>query len=114
MSRWREGHPASGQTNSPASREHKAVKAGPCYLKAEAPHNWCKQHHQGGNMSPVQGTPYEEFSRYVMTHCTTCAAGWIRNGEFGRLSIVCLLDREPVWADMTACDRFERQSPPGN
>jgi hypothetical protein len=52
----------------------------------------------------------KNFSTYVMTHCTTCRAGWTRKGENDAMSIVCLLNREPVWSMMTECDRFEAQS----
>ena len=56
-------------------------------------------------------TAHEEsltsFSPYVVTHCTTCQAGWTRKDEDGKMVIVCLLDREPVWTNMAACDRFE-------
>ncbi len=44
---------------------------------------------------------------YAASHCRTCAAGWTRIGKEGGVLTVCLLDREPVLADMTGCDRFE-------
>jgi hypothetical protein len=50
------------------------------------------------------------LSHYVMTHCTTCLAGWTRKDESGRVVIVCLLDREPVWPEMTSCSRFETEA----
>ena len=53
----------------------------------------------------------KSFSTYVTTHCATCRAGWTRKDESGAMVIVCLLDREPVWSEMTDCDRFEPQSP---
>jgi|HubBroStandDraft_1064217.scaffolds.fasta_scaffold01809_12 hypothetical protein len=46
-------------------------------------------------------------SAFAESHCRTCAAGWTRTAEGGRAVIVCLLDREPVWQDMTGCDRYE-------
>jgi hypothetical protein len=46
-------------------------------------------------------------SAYAVSHCMTCAAGWTRTAGDGKRVIVCLLDREPVWQDMTDCDRFE-------
>ena len=49
----------------------------------------------------------QTISDFVMDHCTTCAAGWTRNGSKGEQVIYCLLDREPVWPDMAACDRYE-------
>lgn len=44
---------------------------------------------------------------YAQTHCRQCAAGWTRIGIKGGTLTVCLLDREPVLADMTSCDRYE-------
>ncbi len=44
---------------------------------------------------------------FAETHCRNCAAGWTRIGAEGGFLTVCLLDREPVWADMTGCDRYE-------
>jgi hypothetical protein len=46
-------------------------------------------------------------SEFVISHCQNCAAGWTRTGKDGGSLTVCLLDREPVLADMTDCDRFE-------
>jgi hypothetical protein len=58
----------------------------------------------------------EAFSNYVVTHCMTCAAGWTRTGDRGEVAIYCLLNREPVWTKLAACDRFEAReeaaSPP--
>ena len=47
------------------------------------------------------------MSDFVKDRCTTCAAGWTRSGANGDPIIYCLLDREPVWPDMAACDRYE-------
>jgi hypothetical protein len=57
-------------------------------------------------MDTVHGQSLQSFSPYVVTQCTTCEAGWTRKDEHGRMVIVCLLDREPVWPKMVACDRF--------
>ena len=46
---------------------------------------------------------------YAATHCKNCAAGWTRTGTEGGELTICLLDREPVLANMTNCDRFERK-----
>ena len=43
---------------------------------------------------------------YAATHCMNCEAGWVRAGKEGAV-VMCLLDREPVLADMTSCNRFE-------
>jgi len=56
-----------------------------------------------------RGTLSGSFSAYVKTHCATCAAGWTRTGEEGEKVYVCLLDREPVWPQMTNCDRYEQR-----
>lgn len=50
------------------------------------------------------------FSPYVTTHCTICRAGWTRKDDTGAMVIVCLLDREPVWAAMSACSKFEKDT----
>lgn len=41
------------------------------------------------------------------THCMNCKAGWTRYGEDDQALTVCLLDREPILAGMTDCDRYE-------
>lgn len=56
----------------------------------------------------------KNFSAYVMTHCTTCRAGWIRKGENGAMAITCLIDREAVWSAMTECSHFEPESSTGS
>ncbi|MBF0562781.1 MAG: hypothetical protein HQL37_12345 [Alphaproteobacteria bacterium] len=58
-------------------------------------------------MQPAHVKSSRPLSPYVMTHCTTCLAGWTRKDQSGQVAIVCLLDREPVWPEMAACDRFE-------
>ena len=45
---------------------------------------------------------------FAATHCRNCAMGWTRSGKEGALTM-CLLDREPVLSEMTACDRFEKK-----
>jgi len=49
---------------------------------------------------------------YAASHCRNCAAGWTRTGKEGGVLTVCLLDREPVLADMTGCDRYEKKDAP--
>ena len=44
---------------------------------------------------------------YAASHCLNCQAGWTRTGPGGGMLIVCLLDREPVLADMTDCNKFK-------
>jgi hypothetical protein len=55
-----------------------------------------------------------EPTDFATTHCSQCQAGWTRTGVDGAKIIVCLLDREPVLATMTDCDRFEpkEEGPP--
>ena len=55
--------------------------------------------------APANTSP--PISSFAMTHCATCAAGWMRQGKDGGVIVVCLLDREPVWPDMTDCNRYE-------
>jgi len=71
---------------------------------AMAPTDETNQYQSG---DPLSGESSGAFSRYVITHCTICAAGWTRTGSDGSRVIVCLLDREPVWREMIRCDRFE-------
>jgi hypothetical protein len=47
------------------------------------------------------------LSDFVKTHCMTCAAGWTRRIADRTVAVVCLLDRELVPAEMSACDRYE-------
>lgn len=58
---------------------------------------------------------HANISAFASTHCATCAYGWTRRGSDteGResLSIWCLLDRGPVWEQMTSCDRYELRQP---
>jgi len=63
-------------------------------------------------MSTAQEESSATSSPYVTTHCKICKAGWTRTDAKGGMVTVCMLDREPVWADMVDCDRFERQNPP--
>lgn len=42
---------------------------------------------------------------FAASHCRNCKAGWVRTGIEGEL-IVCLLDGEPVLAEMTGCNKF--------
>lgn len=64
-----------------------------------------------GNMPKGSKTPPQPAgskpSAFAEKHCMDCAAGWTRTRKDGGLLIVCLLDREPVLADMIACDRYE-------
>ena len=56
---------------------------------------------------PSWGTP----TGYVASHCTQCKAGWVRTGKEGGKLTVCLVDREPVLADMTDCNKFQPREP---
>ena len=58
-------------------------------------------------LHPRQKALWGNSSPFAVTHCQNCAAGWTRKGTEGGTLTVCLLDREPVLADMIACDRFE-------
>lgn len=57
--------------------------------------------------SSTPAAPRVSMSEFVKTHCKICAAGWVRTGQEGAEVIVCLLDREPVKAGLTGCNRFE-------
>lgn len=49
---------------------------------------------------------------FAASHCMNCKAGWTRTGPSGGMLTVCLLDREPVLAEMANCDRFESRQEP--
>ena len=53
----------------------------------------------------------KKTSDFAASHCQTCEYGWTRTGAEGGELTVCLLDREPVLADMTGCDKFEVKEP---
>ncbi len=60
----------------------------------------------------IQGMAWRTPKGYAASHCMQCKAGWTRTGAEGAVITVCLLDREPVLADMTNCDRFEPRDAP--
>jgi hypothetical protein len=49
---------------------------------------------------------------YAASHCMNCKAGWTRTATIGGSLTVCLLDREPVLAEMANCDRYQARSEP--
>jgi hypothetical protein len=53
------------------------------------------------------GTPTD----FATTHCMQCEAGWTRSGQ-GASVIICLLDREPVFTNMTSCDHYQPRKRP--
>ncbi len=63
--------------------------------------------HAFNTTKPSWGTP----TGYAASHCTQCKAGWVRTGKEGGKLTVCLVDREPVLADMTDCNKFEPRNP---
>jgi len=54
---------------------------------------------------------WKQPAGFAASHCCKCEAGWTRTGAEGGELTMCLLDREPVLADMTGCDRFEAKRP---
>jgi hypothetical protein len=52
---------------------------------------------------------WQKTSDFAASHCRKCEYGWTRTGAEGGELTVCLLDREPVLADMTGCDKFEEK-----
>ena len=52
---------------------------------------------------------WQQPKGFAASHCRKCAAGWTRTGADGGELTVCLLDREPVLADMTGCDHYEEK-----
>jgi hypothetical protein len=58
-------------------------------------------------LTPRHRPNWQTPTGYAATHCKNCEAGWTRTGKEGGELTVCLLDREPVLADMTSCDKYE-------
>lgn len=54
-----------------------------------------------------QGAAWQTPTGYAASHCRNCDLGWTRTGTEGGVLTICLLDREPVLAEMVDCDRFE-------
>ena len=54
-----------------------------------------------------QGAAWQTPTGYADSHCRNCDLGWTRTGTEGGVLTICLLDREPVLAEMVDCDRFE-------
>ena len=52
------------------------------------------------------GAAWHMPTGYAASHCRQCEMGWTRTGKEGGVLTICLLDREPVLADMTSCDRY--------
>ena len=48
-----------------------------------------------------------EPTDFATTHCMKCEAGFTRKGTDGGRVTICLIDREPVFPNMTDCDRYE-------
>jgi hypothetical protein len=62
-------------------------------------------------LTPQHRASWQTPTGYAASHCRRCAAGWTRTGTKGAVLTVCLLDREPVLAEMADCDRFEAKEP---
>ena len=65
--------------------------------------------HAYTNRASVVVAKDERFRRQPLPD--RCEYGWTRTGAEGGKLTVCLLDREPVLADMTGCDKFELREP---
>ncbi len=54
-------------------------------------------------------TPHEPQpqSNFCVKHCMKCQAGWTRSTSLGVTVVICLLNREPVLANITACNKFK-------
>lgn len=64
-----------------------------------------------------RATLWRKPTGFGATHCMKCAAGWIREGERGGVLVVCMLDHEPIMAELMGCSRYEpnpalRSAPP--
>ncbi len=60
-------------------------------------------------MRPQNTLAWQTPTGYAASHCQQCELGWTRTGKEGGAVTVCLLDREPVLADMTSCNRYVRK-----
>ena len=61
-------------------------------------------------MQPAVKAPqilWRKPTGFAADHCLNCEMGWTRTGAEGAVLMVCLLDREPVLAEMTDCDHYE-------
>ena len=58
-------------------------------------------------MAHTNNRLWRTLTVYAASQCRKCEAGWTRTSPSGEVIIVCLLDREPVLADMANCDRYE-------
>ena len=54
-----------------------------------------------------QGPHGQTPTGYAVSHCRNCEMGWTRTGTEGGVLTICLLDREPVLANMVDCDQFD-------
>lgn len=61
--------------------------------------------------NPAPGPSPGPISGFAATHCMICEAGWTRRSADGGVVVICLLDREKVWPQMIACDRYEPRLP---
>ncbi len=54
-------------------------------------------------------TPHEPqpLNTFCAKHCVNCQAGWVRSTKLGATVVICLIDREPVLANITACNKFK-------
>ncbi len=55
---------------------------------------------------------WQKPTGFAASHCRNCVMGWTRTGADDSALTMCLLDREPVLANMTGCDRFEQKQEP--
>lgn len=57
----------------------------------------------------ITHTPHEPqpLNTFCAKHCVNCQAGWVRSTKLGATVVICLIDREPVLANITACNKFK-------
>jgi hypothetical protein len=44
---------------------------------------------------------------FCAKHCVRCQAGWVRATTAGKTVVICLLNREPVPGNLSACNKFQ-------
>jgi hypothetical protein len=49
----------------------------------------------------------EAIPDYTKTHCMQCKYGWSRGTSEGAEVLFCLLDRQPVFKNITRCNQYK-------
>lgn len=52
-------------------------------------------------------TPPPQPNGFSATHCMNCQAGFVRKTTKGTTVLMCLVDREPVLANIASCNKYK-------